>query len=45
MKCNLCGGSKFKSLSSRGRFFMPVKNVVCKKCGLVFQNPMQKKNG
>lgn len=52
LKCNLCGGTEFESLYKRNdieiinmkqSFKMDIDNVICKKCGLIFQNsPMNK---
>lgn len=51
-KCNLCGNSDFESvykrnnievITSRENFKIDINNVICKKCGLVFQNPVMEK--
>jgi SAM-dependent methyltransferase len=39
VKCNLCGADDYVILYKKGRFNMPVQNVICKKCGLVYINP------
>lgn len=42
-KC-LCGSDKYKKLFSYDRYLLRNKIVVCKKCGLIFANPILKKN-
>jgi len=38
--CILCGSNNNHAvLSEKGRFGLNVRNVICKKCGLVYQNP------
>ncbi len=37
--CNLCGGDNVLLLSERGRFGLPVRNVVCVRCGLIWVRP------
>lgn len=39
VNCDLCGYNEHEVLERRGRFNLPVTNVVCKRCGLVFINP------
>ncbi len=38
--CDYCGGSDFKILSKKDRYALPTTTVICKKCGLVFLNPV-----
>lgn len=41
IKCNLCGADDYKIVSRFGYpFTKQVRNVVCKCCGLVYQNPI-----
>jgi 2-polyprenyl-3-methyl-5-hydroxy-6-metoxy-1,4-benzoquinol methylase len=38
--CNLCGSvGNYAVLSEKGKFGLNIRNVICKKCGLVYQNP------
>lgn len=39
VNCGLCGCNEHVVLEVMGRFREPVTNVVCCKCGLVYQNP------
>lgn len=39
IKCNLCGKDDYVVLYEKGRFNMPVRNVICRNCGLVYINP------
>lgn len=39
VKCNLCGADDYTVLYKKGRFNMPVRNVICRRCGLVYINP------
>ncbi|MEW5920313.1 MAG: methyltransferase domain-containing protein [Bacillota bacterium] len=52
IKCNLCGGTQFESVYQRNEleiitiketFKIDIDNVICKTCGLVFQNPPMNK--
>jgi SAM-dependent methyltransferase len=38
--CNLCGGSTFITLTHRDRYHYPVEAAGCRRCGLVFLNPV-----
>lgn len=40
--CNLCGSSESVELCKIGRFNRPARNVVCKRCGLVYLTPRKK---
>ncbi|MGN2337483.1 class I SAM-dependent methyltransferase [Clostridium cagae] len=53
VKCNLCGGEQFESLykmrnieiiTMKETFYIDIDNVICKNCGLVFQNPPMDKD-
>lgn len=35
----LCGNSYYDTLSQKDRYGLPVVTVICRKCGLVYQNP------
>ena len=37
--CNLCGGKEFKTLANVDRYGLPLRNVYCETCGLVFVTP------
>ena len=37
--CNLCGGNDYRTVSEVGLFGDRVFNVMCKNCGLIYQNP------
>ncbi len=48
VRCNICGGNEFEEalltkdfeiITTKGSLNIDVRNVVCKTCGLVFQNP------
>ncbi len=39
VNCDLCRADDYEILEHRGRFGLPVRNVVCKRCGLVYINP------
>lgn len=39
INCNLCGNNEYEVLERKGRYNLPVTNVVCRKCGLIFINP------
>jgi len=39
VNCALCGADDYIVVSKKGRFNMPVRNVICKKCGLIYVNP------
>lgn len=39
VKCDLCDGENYVVIEAMGRFREPLTNVVCCKCGLVYQNP------
>jgi SAM-dependent methyltransferase len=38
--CNLCGGSRFVTLTHRDRYYYPAEAAGCRQCGLVFLNPV-----
>jgi 2-polyprenyl-3-methyl-5-hydroxy-6-metoxy-1,4-benzoquinol methylase len=38
--CNLCGGSTFVTLTHRDRYHYPAEASGCRRCGLVFLNPV-----
>ena len=38
--CNLCGGSTFVTLTHRDRYHFPAQASACRRCGLVFLNPV-----
>ena len=38
--CNLCGGSTFVTLTHRDRYHYPAHASGCRRCGLVFLNPV-----
>ena len=38
--CNLCGSDSFVVLSHRDRYGFPVRTHGCRRCGLVFLNPV-----
>ncbi len=47
--CNLCGSIDFETvyrrenieiITKKESFFMDINNVICKNCGLIFQNPI-----
>ena len=38
--CNLCGGSSFITLTHRDRYHYPAQAAGCRRCGLVFLNPV-----
>jgi 2-polyprenyl-3-methyl-5-hydroxy-6-metoxy-1,4-benzoquinol methylase len=40
LPCNLCGGEDFVVVGTRDRYLKRLINVMCRGCGLVFQNPM-----
>jgi len=40
--CDLCGYSNYIVIATRGRYNEYVRNVICKRCGLVYQNPIKK---
>ncbi len=37
--CDLCGADDAETLYTRGRFRMALRNVICRRCGLVYINP------
>ncbi|MFQ5894248.1 MAG: class I SAM-dependent methyltransferase [Nitrospinota bacterium] len=39
VSCDLCGADDAALVETEGRFRMPVRNVVCRRCGLVYINP------
>jgi SAM-dependent methyltransferase len=52
IKCNLCNGTEFESIykredieiiTTKEKFDIDINNVICKNCGLVFQNPFMDK--
>lgn len=34
-----CGNNDYEVLSEKDRYGLPVRTVICKRCGLVYQNP------
>lgn len=38
--CNLCGGSKVKTLATKSRRGSPLRTVICSRCGLVWSDPL-----
>ena len=38
--CNLCGGDDFLVVGRRDRWFNRLVNVMCRRCGLIFLDPM-----
>ncbi len=38
--CELCGGTDHEVVGWRDRYFSPLRTVLCRRCGLVFTNPM-----
>jgi SAM-dependent methyltransferase len=38
--CALCGGLERTVVGTRDRYWMPLRNVLCSHCGLVFLDPM-----
>jgi SAM-dependent methyltransferase len=38
--CALCGGRERSVVGTRDRYWMPLRNVLCSGCGLVFLDPM-----
>ena len=45
MACNLCGGTVFVVISHKDRYGYPVEASGCRKCGLVFLNPVMTVEG
>lgn len=41
--CNFCGGLDFDALCDTDRNGLPVRTVLCKRCGLIFINPRMTK--
>ena len=39
--CYLCGSSDLEELSHKARSNLSITNVICRDCGLVFQNPIK----
>jgi len=39
VRCNLCGADHYNIVGRKGRYNIPVINVICKNCGLVYVNP------
>jgi SAM-dependent methyltransferase len=39
-RCSICDSDDSVIFSNRDAYFEPVRNVVCKKCGLVYLNPV-----
>jgi 2-polyprenyl-3-methyl-5-hydroxy-6-metoxy-1,4-benzoquinol methylase len=37
--CDVCGGLDYAVVSTKGRFNVPLTNVVCKNCGFVYVHP------
>lgn len=44
VNCNLCSSSEYTVVGTKGRHNIPVRNVVCHNCGLVYVNPMPSKD-
>ena len=44
-KCDLCGGDRFRALRTQEKYGFPIGVVLCKRCGLVFYNPMWTEEG
>lgn len=42
--CYLCESVNLEVISEKAKFGLPITNVICKDCGLVFQNPVKDKN-
>jgi len=42
--CYLCESLKLEVVSKEARARLPITNVICKNCGLVFQNPIMDKD-
>jgi SAM-dependent methyltransferase len=40
LRCNLCGGDRFVTLTHTDRYGFPAKSDGCLRCGLVFLNPV-----
>ncbi len=40
LPCALCGGRARTLVGTRDRYWMPLRNVLCSHCGLVFLDPM-----
>lgn len=40
LPCSLCGGRERSVVGRRDRYLMPLTNVLCTDCGLVFLDPM-----
>ncbi|MDX8402107.1 MAG: class I SAM-dependent methyltransferase [Mariprofundaceae bacterium] len=40
MRCDLCGGQSFETLSERDRHGRPLRTVICEGCGLVMHSPV-----
>ena len=38
--CNLCGGTEFETVAEEDRYGFPLTADRCRRCGLVFLNPM-----
>ena len=39
VNCSLCGGREMKTLARRDCVGLPVKTVMCRRCGLIYINP------
>lgn len=39
VKCDICGSDDYRVVAEKGRFGLSVRNVICKRCGLVYVNP------
>jgi len=39
VSCNLCGGQEQDVLSRKDRYGLPVRTLLCRRCGLVFISP------
>jgi len=40
VKCDLCGSEESIVIEAMGRFMLPLTNICCKNCGLVYLNPV-----
>lgn len=39
IECNLCGSLNVKTIARRDKYCLPVKTVICQRCGLIFISP------
>lgn len=40
--CQLCGGEDFLLIAERDRYSLPVRTVLCRRCGLLMTNPVMR---